>query len=247
MPLKLENLTQELIQIAINEEACKRSPKTVRNIHGLLSAVLAVYHPGLKLNTALPKKVRTSLYIPSDEEIKTLMEYLNNDVMEVPVLLAAFGPMRRGEICALEASDISGNVAHVNKAMVLNKENKWVVKAPKSYAGDRFICFPDFVIQKLNKSGRITELNPSMITDRFKDILERAGIPHFRFHDLRHYCASVQHALGVPDAYIMQRGGWGNDRVLKEVYRHALKDKVSEMDDKANNYFESMQHEMQHK
>lgn len=247
MPLKLEDLTQELIQIAINEEACKRSPKTVRNIHGLLSAVLSVYHPGLKLNTALPKKVRTNLYIPSDEEIKTLMEYLNNDVMEVPVLLAAFGPMRRGEICALEASDISGNVAHVNKTMVLNKENKWVVKAPKSYAGDRFICFPDFVIQKLNKSGRITELNPSMITDRFKDILERAGIPHFRFHDLRHYCASVQHALGVPDAYIMQRGGWGNDRVLKEVYRHALKDKVSEMDDKANNYFESMQHEMQHK
>ena len=116
----------------------------------------------------------------------------------------------------VEASDISGNVAHVNKAMVLNKENKWVVKAPKSYAGDRFICFPDFVIQKLNKNGRITELNPSMITDRFKDILERAGIPHFRFHDLRHYCASVQHALGVPDAYIMQRGGWGNDRVLKE-------------------------------
>lgn len=85
-----------------------------------------------------------------------------------------------------------------------------------------------------------------MITNRFKDILERAGIPHFRFHDLRHYCASVQHAFGVPDAYIMQRDGWGNDRVLKEVYRHALKDKVSEMDDKANNYFESMQHEIQH-
>ena len=66
--------------------------------------------------------------------------------------------------------------------------------------------------------------------------MERAGIPHFRFHDLRHYCASVQHALGVPDAYIMQRGGWGN--MIKEVYRHALKDKVSEMDDKANNYFD---------
>ena len=77
--------------------------------------------------------------------------------------------------------------------------------------------------------------------------MERAGIPHFRFHDLRHYCASVQHALGVPDAYIMQRGGWGNDRVLKEVYRHALKDKVSEMDDKVYKYIESMQQEMQHK
>ena len=159
------------------------------------------------------KKVRPELYIPSDEEIKKLIEYVKNDEMEIPILLAAFGPMRRGEICALDSSDIKDGVVHVSKSMVLDSERNWVIKSPKSYSGDRYIRFPDFVLSKLSKNGRITSLNPSMITDRFRDILKRTGIPHFRFHDLRHYCASVQHAIGIPDAYIMQRGGWGSDRV----------------------------------
>lgn len=34
------------------------------------------------------------------------------------------------------------------------------------------------------------------------------------------------HAIGVPDQYIMERGGWTDDRVLKEVYRNTLSDKT---------------------
>lgn len=242
MTMNISDITAEDIQSAINKEAEERSPKTVRNIHGLLSAVLNTYRPELSLNTTLPKKVRPSLYIPTDAEIKKLMDYIKDDPMEIPILLAAFGPMRRGEICALSASDIKNGIVHVYKNMVLNDEKEWIIKAPKSYSGDRYIRFPDFVLAKLPKYGKITELNPSMITDRFQDVLKRAGIHHFRFHDLRHYCASVQHAIGVPDAYIMQRGGWGSDRVLKEVYRHVMADKTKDMDDKANVYFQNMQH-----
>jgi len=44
----------------------------------------------------------------------------------------------------------------------------------------------------------------------------------------------------------MQRGGWGNDGVLKSVYRHAMTGKAKEMNQKANNYFNKMQHEMLH-
>lgn len=46
--------------------------------------------------------------------------------------------------------------------------------------------------------------------------------------------------MGIPDAYIMQRGGWGSDTVLKQVYRHALADKTIQMDDIANKHFESL-------
>ena len=35
----------------------------------------------------------------------------------------------------------------------------------------------------------------------------------------------------------MQRGGWGSDTVLKQVYRHALLDKTEEMNNIANEHF----------
>ena len=161
--------------------------------------------------------------------------------MELPILLAAFGPMRRGEICALDSRDVSGNIVHVCRNMVRNDQNSWVIKQPKSYAGNRYIDYPDFVAKKWEGvTGRIVPLNPANISDRFQIILKHAGVPHFRFHDLRHYSASIQHALGIPDAYIMQRGGWSSDGVLKGVYRHALSNKAAEMSDIANQYFSEL-------
>ncbi|MBR0090420.1 MAG: site-specific integrase, partial [Lachnospiraceae bacterium] len=58
-----------------------------------------------------------------------------------------------------------------------------------------------------------------------------------RFHDLRHYSASILHAIGVPDQYIMERGGWSDDRVLKAVYRNTLDDQSKAFTKKANDYF----------
>lgn len=248
--IDLDKITQEQIQSLVNQTALNHSPKTVRNMHGLISAIMKTYRPGFQINTKLPKRIRPNMHIPEDQDIKKVISYVqeNEPEMEIPILLAAFGPMRRSEICALESSDISGNVVHVTKAMVLSVDNEWVIKSPKSYAGDRYIDFPPFVIEKLRGiKGRIVPLSPSIISDHFQYITRRAGVEHFRFHDLRHYCASIQHALGIPDAYIMQRGGWGSDAVLKTVYRHALKEAERDMTDRANKHFsELMQHDLQH-
>lgn len=241
MDILVPLITQEDIQRAINIESQIHSPKTVRNSHGLVSAVLKVYRPNFALNTALPKKIRPEIYVPAEAEIKRLLDYVRGAEMELPILLAAFGPMRRGEICALEASDISGNVVHVCKNMVVTSDREWIIKAPKSYAGDRYIDYPDFVAEKWKGiHGRIVELNPDDVTREFGRILKDAGLPHFRFHDLRHYSASIQHALGIPDSYIMQRGGWGNDGTLKAVYRHTISDRSKEMNQLANSYFSSL-------
>ncbi len=241
MNIHLNRLTQENIQYAINVESASLSPKSVRNIHGLISAVLKQYKPSMRLITALPQKIRPQLYIPTDEEIGLLMQYVAGTDMELPVLLAAFGPMRRGEICALDTDHIDGNRVHVCRNMIRTPDNEWIIKQPKSYAGDRFIDYPDFVAEKWKgKDGRITELTPGGVTDHFRIALQKAGLHHFRFHDLRHYCASIQHALGIPDAYIMQRGGWSSDSTLKAVYRHALTDKTKTMDNIANSHFQQL-------
>ena len=241
MNIKLYALTQEMVQNEINHESLNHSPKSVRNMHGLLSAVLRQYRPEFVLTTALPKKRPPSLHIPLDSDVKKVMDYVSGTEMEIPILLAAFGPMRRGEIAALDSEHISGNIIHIEFSMALNENNEWVKKSPKSISGDRYIEFPDFVVEKLKDiDGPITDLKPNQISDRFIDIIKRTGVEKFRFHDLRHYSASIQHALGIPDAYIMQRGGWGNDTVLKTVYRHTLEDKSKEMNAIANNHFSQL-------
>lgn len=107
--------------------------------------------------------------------------------MEIPILLAAFGPIRRSEICALDSDHINGNIVHVEYAMVQNEDKEWIIKVPKTFAGDRFIDFPDFVAEKLRgKKVRIVEFNPMAVTHRFARMLKKLNIQHFRFHDLRH-------------------------------------------------------------
>lgn len=241
MDLQVSEITQQHVQEAINLEALQRSPKTVRNTHGVISAVMHVYRPDFALNTALPKKVRTEISVPSEDVIKRILEVSEGTGLEIPILLAVFGPMRRGEICALHSDDINGHIVHVHRNMVLQGReggSRYIIKTPKSYAGDRYIDYPGFVAAHFKgKSGRICPLNPDQITDKFSKLLKRENIPHFRFHDLRHYSASVQHSLGVPDAYIMQRGGWDDDRTLKAIYRHALAEKKISTDDIINGYF----------
>lgn len=148
-------------------------------MHGLLSAVLGVYRPDFTLRTDLPNKVRPSIYVPTDKEVEALIKRVSETQMEIPVLLAAFGPMRRSEICALTSEQINGNIVHVEQAMVLNDNHQWVIKKPKSYAGDRYITFPDFVINKIGeRKGKIVSLNPAQISDRFPKILKECNLPH---------------------------------------------------------------------
>ena len=241
MPVQLRSIDADMIQRIINQEAAKYSPKTVRDFHGLIYSVLQGERPDLALNTVLPAAKRPKLYIPSDDDVGKVLEMAGGTEMEIPILLAAFGPMRRGEICALHADDISGNVVHVTKNMVLDSSGKWVIKTPKTYSGDRYIAFPDFVARKLNAlEGHIVNLNPDMLSCRFRRLIKSCSTHPFRFHDLRHYSASIMHAIGVPDAYIMQRGGWGNDIVLKSIYRHVMDDKMQAINQAANSYFEEL-------
>ena len=235
--MKIADIEQDHVQKVISDLARTKSPKTVRNYHGLLSAVIG---SNLNLNTTMPQKVQPELYIPTDAEIKALVKAVRDTELEIPVLLGAFCMMRRGEICGLSMSDIKGNTIHVHHSLVLGADKEWHLKAPKTTTSDRYIEAPQFVIDRIKEVGHITKLNPHSITIMFQRVLDRNDIPHFRFHDLRQYSASIRHALGIPDAYIMADGGWCSDKVLKAVYRHAMSDRKKEMSDKANNHFESL-------
>lgn len=246
--IKINELKQSDVQRVINACAAKLSPKTVANVHSFISSVIRQERPDMVLRTSLPQRTKPKLNIPSDDEIKRLLEAVKGTSLELPIMLAAFGPMREGEICALRMENIQGTTVHVCENMVkkmVGGHTTWVIRHPKSLDGDRFIVFPQFVADLWKgKKDRVTDMNPNTLSKAFKAALDKHEIKHFRFHDLRHYSASVQHTL-IPDAYLMQRGGWASDKILKSVYRHVMDDKTKEMNAKVNSYFERlMQHEL---
>lgn len=238
---KLSDIDDDDIQKVINNISASHSPKTVRNYNGFISAVLKHAKWTSKLNTSLPQAIPSNLYIPTDVDIKKLMDSISGKSLEIPVLLGAFCMMRRGEICGLSISDLSDeNILHIHTSRVAGVGEVLHDRTTKNTTSDRFIEVPDFIADKIRKQGYITSLKPNTITKEFGKQLQKIGIPHFRFHDLRHYSASIRHALGIPDAYIMSDGGWKTDHVLKNIYRHALDDQRKHFSSVANNHFSNI-------
>lgn len=230
----------------MNKQPLALSPKTIKNYIRFLSAVFR--HAGVPMpRVDLPEKTMPDIYVPTDAEMKTLLSFLSSSKqyrpLYVPVLLAAFGPLRRGEICALDFDrDIQENVIHVREALAYGADGEIHRKNPKTFTSNRFIEMPTFVIEAIHEQGYVTDLTPNSITRRFENAVRASGLPRFRFHDLRHYCVSTLHAQGVADAYIMQRGGWSTDNVLKKVYRHTLADQQKIFSDRAIAHFDSVFH-----
>ena len=47
-------------------------------------------------------------------------------------------------------------------------------------------------------------------------------------------------ALGIPDTYAMQRGGWSSPGTMKKVYQHTLESRRSSYDDLIDSFFRSV-------
>lgn len=239
MGVQVRNLTQEQVQREINQMARKSSPKTVRNAHGLLTATLSVSAPDLNLRTTLPQKRRPEIVIPSGEDLKAILTAVHGKSVELPVLLAAWLGLRMSEIRGLTWDCIKGDTIHIKQAMVDEG-----LKGTKTYSSDRVLPLPAqikaLLDAKPHKGEFIFPESRRAIASRFDYYTKKAGLPHYRFHDLRHYNASVMLALGIPDKYAMQRMGHATNNMLKTVYQHTMQDEEKKNSEKIDAYFAAL-------
>lgn len=226
--MNVYDITQLHVQKMINEYSEDHSPKSTRNLHGLTASVLKLVRPDVVLRTKLPDKMAEDVYIPSDEEVRAILQEVKGTKYEVPLYLAVFG-MRRSEICALTLDDLEGNMIRVSKAKVQRPDQSWTIKeTPKTAESNRNVYITDYVRDLILKQGYIYKGHPEHIKTKLEQVEQKLGIPHFTLHKLRHYFASMTHDMGISDADIMAMGGWKTDNVMKRVYRHSVANSVSE-------------------
>lgn len=132
--LNLKVLSNDIIQASLNEETQYLSPKSIANAYGLLSTVLRIYSPSLRLDLRYPQKKDPQITIPSDEDVAALISAIKGTEMELPVMFAALLGLRRGEIAALTYDDIDfrAGTVRISKAMALTESKQWIRQATQN-------------------------------------------------------------------------------------------------------------------
>ena len=85
----------------------------------------------------------------------------------------------------------------------------------------------------------MVSLTPNAITERYERLTKRLGIPG-RFHDLRHYHASVMLREGVPEKYIVADMGHASFDMVRRVYGHVMAEKQQEINTMMNAHADSI-------
>jgi len=233
----IDQITSLQVQQEINNLSAKKSPKTVRNYHGFISAVIKMYRPDFVLNTTLPQKKVKEIYIPTDEDLKLIFNYAKTHCSGryyIPIVLACYG-MRRSEICALTCEDIIDNTVYINKAKVFDVNKEWIIKDyPKNETSVRTIPIPKDISDIISDQGYVYNGHPNDITCFIADACDALKISHFSIHKLRHYFCSRLSSENIDIETILKLGGWKTDYVMKSSYRHPVDKKVKEASDKLN-------------
>ena len=247
----VKNVTRQMVQSIIMELSNKVSDrtgrlisaKTIRNFHGLLVAALREADPDIRFDTALPKVQKRFIELPPVDDV---IHAIKGTDIELPCMLAMWLSLSMSEIRGINIDAIKDDVLTIRESVV-DVDNVPVHKeATKAYDRTRRLVVPPYIMGLVEQTeaykagfGYIEPRSSNAIMARFRRVLQAAGVQHMTFHQLRHMNASVMAALGVPNLYAQERGGWSTDHTLKRVYQHTFSAQRIEVDRTVDAFFET--------
>lgn len=196
------------------------SPTTVHGIHTALHHALrtATEEGLLPANPAdgvtPPKVIKRAKGILNNDQLNTFKAAVQKDWIWRDFFLTELTTgLRRGELCGLRWSDFDEEAGTLKVCRTIHARKGGGVEegTTKTYAGTRTILLPSSTAQLLRerKQSALTEwifpnplcpekpVSPGSAYRRLKGLLEEAGLPDLRFHDLRHTFATHALASGV--------------------------------------------------
>ena len=191
-------------------EGSKRlSDSTVRHIHTMLhgamkAAVQAHIIPKNPTeNATAPKLNYKPMQVLSEQELDTFLQAVQkDDTWRDFFYTELMTGLRRGEICALMWRDFDAKAGTLGISRTLHSKGQevYALGDTKTSQGNRTIILPESVatLLRARKKASISQwifpqptspelpMNPGTAYRRLKTLLEEAGLPSIRFHDLRH-------------------------------------------------------------
>lgn len=194
-----------------------------------------------------PRVPRHEISPLTPEEAKLLMDSSADDRYRALYLTALATGLRQGELLALrwEDVDLDAGRLHVRHTLA-NVAGKLTLLEPKTDRSRRMLMLPDVVIDALRAhrtrqrmerlvagsrwvdSGHVftstvgTPIHAATATRAFQAALTRAGLPHSRFHDLRHAAATFLLAQGMTLEDVKNQLGHSSIVLTSNTYGHVL-------------------------
>lgn len=180
------------------------------------------------------------------EQGKRLLAALSGHRLEAFFTVALTCGLRMGEACGLRWKDIDLTTGRVRLVMQMQDEDgEWHLKRLKTPASRRTFVLPAFALAALRKHRAAQIADRLRAGDAWEDwglvfatrngrpvypsqqrriltrMLKKAELPHQRVHDLRHACASLLAAQGVPLVEVRALLGHRSATMTDRVYLHA--------------------------
>jgi integrase len=222
------------------------APATVEVVYRIFSAILgdAVTDRVIVRNPAtgvkLPRKPATPIVPPTVDQVEAVLAAMPDRYRAIVTLAAGTG-VRQGECFGLTVDrvDFLRRSITVDRQLVLAGSGPPEFGPPKTAASVRSIPLPDVVgtalathleAWPLGSDGLIfTNANDAPIRrNRFNELwrpaTKRAGVEGLRFHDLRHFYASLLTAHGESVKVVQARLGHASASETLDTYAHLWPD-----------------------
>jgi integrase len=169
--------------------------------------------------------------------------------------------LRKGELLGLRWSDLDLDAGGLQVSVALQRvDGKPTLVEPKTKTSQRAVTLPAIVVQALRAhrarqaADRLAAhewgdmglvfcthqgrpLNDRNLSRDFYGLLDLAGLPRIRFHDLRHSCASLLLLQGVPARVVMEVLGHSQIALTMNTYSHVMPALAQDAADRMNAVF----------
>ncbi len=197
---------------------------------------------------SVPRTTSHEVTALNSEQAQKLLEASRGHHLEALVLLAITTGMRRGELLALRWSDIDfeNSILFVKRSVNRIPSQGYVENDPKTRTSKRKIMLPnvakDVLKEHRERQGLVRVktgekwrdmdlvfcnhlggyLHTSHVLTAFHKLVEDAGLPPIRFHDLRHSAATILLVKGVHPKVVQELLGHSSIVMTMDTYSHVL-------------------------